>query len=302
MKNESKNINFEPWSIDRKRSKKSSPYPHIIIDNFLPSKLIDNFLNEIKDDDNFFEHFGWKGKRVSVRFGTKEYEDLIEKSKSFSEIHNLLNTKDAIKGLYKWFEDDITNTGLKTEYHDIEKIDYKQDKTEFSITSNLAIRIYHRFFLNPIIRKYNLRRYFRRFMRIFSAPSIYPLFSYSQSTGGYVEPDHTDSRHKVFICLIYLDDLDEGGSLVIKRNKKEKPLSECEMYPPPEELEAGQVVPTSRNRFVCFINQNNAYHSTLPFIGLRRFIYFAYAVSNEETAFETDYTVRLGDAGRQKRV
>ena len=302
MSNKQGKKTFDLWSSNRERSKQTLPFPHIMIDNFLPQGLIESFFEEIKGDNDFFEHYGWGGKRISVRYGTNEYNSLLKNSDSFNKIHSLLNTPRAVEGLYDWFREDIVNSGLKSDYLNLSKLKYNSDITEYSVTSNFFIRLYHKIFLNPIIRGYSLRRYYRRFMRYLSLPAIYPLFSYSQSSGGYVEPTHTDSRHKVFICLIYLDDMGDGGELVIQKNKKDKKLSSCKAYPLADEIEASDVIKPRRNRFICFINQNNAYHSTLPFIGLRRFIYFAYAVSNEESAFKTDYEVQLGDAGNTKRV
>jgi hypothetical protein len=102
--------------------------------------------------------------------------------------------------------------------------------------------------------------------------------------------------------LIYLDDLIEGGEFQVKKLVQERELAQCRMYPSENEAETVMSIKPKRNRCVVFLNQNNAYHATTPFEGLRRFIYFAYAASNVESAFETNYPVLLGDTGRNGTI
>lgn len=290
------------WDGDRVRTQGSAPFPHIVIDSFLPEALVERFLNGLRDDDSIFGHKGWGGRRISAQFGTNEYERLLRDNEAFREIHGILNSRSALEGLYNWYAKDLQRSGLKSDFQDIAKIRYRSDKTEFGVTSNFLRRVFIKLFYNPILRRFGLRRFFRALAGSLSGPEIYSLISFSKSTGGYVEPLHTDSRHKIFVCLIYLDDLDEGGEFQVKKMTQEEPLPSCKMYPAGTEMEAVVSIKPKRNRFAVFLNQNNAYHGTTPFAGLRRFIYFAYAASNVESAFETSHTVVLGDVGRNRRI
>jgi len=289
------------WN-NQKVQQENYPFSHLVIDDFLPSELLNRFLESLNDDDRIFGHKGWGGKRISARFGTKEYDLFKECNPAFKEIHDLLTSQKAIETLYQWHSKAIASSGLKESYQDVSNIKFNANKTEFVVTSNNLKKIYIKLIYNPILRRFRLRRYFRAFFRLFKKPEIYPLISFSKSTGGYVEPLHTDSRHKVFVCLIYFDDVDEGGEILLKKLKEQPNLSSCDMYPEDKNIETTIPVKSKRNRFVMFLNQNNAYHSTTPFEGLRRFIYFAYAVSNEESAFETDQEVKLGDIGRDQKI
>jgi hypothetical protein len=290
------------WQSTRVRTQASLPYPHLVIDNFLPDGLIERFLEQLPDDDDVYGHKGWGGRRVSAQFGTKEYERLLHENEAFREIHGILNSRTALEGLYNWCARDIPGSGLDKRFHDVAKIRYRSDKTEFGVTSNLPKRVFIKFFYNPILRRFGLRRFLRALAGIFSAPEIYPLISFSKSTGGYVEPLHTDSRHKIFVCLIYLDDLDDGGEFQVKQLPREMPLASYKMYPAESDARTVASIKPKRNRFAMFLNQNNAYHGTTPFEGLRRFIYFAYAASNVESVFETDYHIPIGDIGRDGRI
>lgn len=290
------------WSGDRERTQRSTPYPHIVIDDFLPESLVADFLGCVGDDESAFGHRGWGGHRSSAQFGTREYERLLHRHEPFREIHRILNSPAAVEGLHRWYARDLPGSGLKGRFQDASRIRYRSDKTEFGVTSSLARRAFIKYVNNPILRRYGLRRHVRAVRGAFSEPEMYPLISFSKSIGGYVEPPHTDSRHKIFVCLIYLDDVDEGGELQLKQLAQEKALAECPMYPAESALETVFSVKPKRNRCVIFLNQNNAYHGTTPFEGLRRFIYFAYAASHVESAFETNYTVVLGDVGRDGRI
>lgn len=290
------------WDSARARTQGSLPFPHVVIDNFLPEGLIERFLGSFPDDDGVFGHKGWGGRRVSAQFGTREYVRLLEENEAFREIHGILNSRAALEGLYDWCAQNLPRSGLKDRYQDVAKVRYRSDKTEFGVTSSLPRRAFIKLFYNPVLRRFGLRRYFRELAGALSAPELYPLISFSKSTGGYVEPLHTDSRHKIFVCLIYLDDLEEGGEFQLKRLAREEALSSCRMYPAETGAETVISIKPKRNRFAMFLNQNNAYHATTPFEGLRRFIYFAYAASHVESAFVTDHLVMLGDVGRNGRI
>jgi hypothetical protein len=290
------------WKTAVQRTQGSAPFPHIILDNFLPEELVEQFLEGLRDADSLYGHKGWGGNRISAQFGTNEYKKLLNESEAFREIHEMLNSSDALECLYNWFAPDLRNSGLKVNYLDVSKIHYRTDKTEFGVTSNFLKRVFIKFINNPILRRFRLRRYYRSLADSISGPEIYPLISFSKSTGGYIEPLHTDFRHKIFVCLIYLDDLVEGGEFEVKKLVQERELAKCTMYPLENEAETVMSIKPKRNRCVVFLNQNNAYHATTPFEGLRRFIYFAYAASNVESAFETNYPVLLGDIGRNGTI
>ena len=290
------------WDSDRDRSHGEAPFPHCVIDNFLPEELVERFLSSLSDDDSLFGHKGWGGRRISAQFGTNDYKQLMDENEAFREIHGMLNSRVAIEGLYNWFAKELLVSGLKGNYQNIAKIRYRSDKTEFGVTSNFMKRVFIKFINNPILRRFSLRRFYRALANLFVGPEIYSLISFSKSTGGYIEPLHTDFRHKIFVCLIYLDDLTEGGEFQIKKLDREVPLADCMMYPEETNTESVISIKPKRNRCVIFLNQNNAYHGTTHFDGLRRFIYFAYAASHVESVFETNYTVFLGDIGRNGSI
>src|SRR5688572_3966462 len=103
---------MDVWNAGRERMQGSSPYPHVVIDNFLPDELVDRFLEQLGDDERIYGHKGWGGNRVSAMLGTRGYRRLLEQNEAFREIHAILNSRAAIEGLYRWCASDLPRSGL----------------------------------------------------------------------------------------------------------------------------------------------------------------------------------------------
>ena len=106
-----------------------------------------------------------------------------------------------------------------------------------------------------------------------------------------------DARHKIFVGLIYLDDMDHEGGLNIYRSKSnDSDIKESAMFPREDQVVLEKRVQPKRNRLVLFLNCNNAWHGTEPFkYESRRFIYFSFGARWVESAFETNQKVTAGD-------
>lgn len=274
----------------------AQPFPHIVIDDFLGQDVIASLLKTMTPENAHFHHKGWGGNRTSAQFGTREYQELLDSEPSCRALHEALVSPNFVSHIFGLFQSHLEECGLDRRYLDFSRINYRQKKTEFVLTSSLIRKAYIKFFYNPVLRKLRLRKYVRSAVLSFAGPSLHPLVSYSISKGGYVEGIHTDARQKIFVGLIYLDDVEVGGQLRLHSLHEPKNLISCKQYPTEAELKTVLTVTPRRNRLVLFLNANNAYHSTTPFDGLRRFIYFSFAASFRESVFDTDYPVELGDA------
>jgi hypothetical protein len=293
--------NADLWSRHKARVS-DTPFAHAVIDDFLPEEILQGLIRDLDVDRSLLHHKGWGGNRLSVQFGTTEYGQLLDRYDSFRRLHEALLSSESLLGILELFSLQMSKIGLKRRYRNLARITYRQDKTEFVLTSSFLKRAFIKFFYNPVLRRRRLRRYIRTVTRRVLGTELYPLVSFSVSKGGYLEPVHTDSRHKVIVGLLYLENLNTGGDLQILKLKNSVPRSACIRYPKPAEVEPVISISPRQNRLVIFLNSNDAYHATTPFDGLRRFVYLSYAVSREESAFETDYVVRLGDEARDGRI
>ena len=274
---------------------KSDPFPYVVVDNFLPEKIIGPILEKI---DSYSENLNYqanKGKRMAVLFGTKSYASLL-RNKEFRDFHEYIISEEFLKKVHDSFSSYYSDFGLMQEFRDIPKLQFKTNKSEIFVTDNILKKGIVKYFYNPWIRDTQLRQIVRRFLKFFRSPHLYPSVSLSHSKGGYLESAHADSRHKIFIGLIYLDDMDGEGELsIFKSNNTELSLYDSPMYPKSENLDEVIKLKIKRNRLVLFLNSNNAWHGTNPFEGDRRFVYFSIAASDVESAFESKFSACLGD-------
>tara|TARA_B110000008_G_scaffold257515_1_gene275751 strand:+ start:15206 stop:16153 length:948 start_codon:yes stop_codon:yes gene_type:complete len=280
----------------------SDPFPCAVVDDFLPQRLFDPFLESLHSYSKHLSYKANKGRRMSVLYGTKSYSNLL-RNKEFRDIHEYLISDELLKKIHFSFNPYYSAFGLREEFRDVLKLPFKINKTEVFVTDNIFKKALIKYLYNPWIRNTQLRKYIRRFFKTLRSPFLYPSISLSNSKGGYLEPVHADSRHKIFIGLIYLDDMDgEGEISVFKSNRENLSIYDSPMYPSSKNLDEIKKMEVKRNRLVLFLNSNNAWHGTNPFDGERRFIYFSIAAGDVESAFESKFSGRLGDRTRDEDV
>ena len=273
----------------------SDPFPYLVADDFLPEKIISPILEKIDSYSENLNYHANKGMRMSALFGTKSYSSLL-RNKEFRDFHDYIISKHFLKKTHDSFSAHYSDFGLRQEFRDIPELSFKTNKSEIFVTDNIFKKGVVKYFYNPWVRNTQLRQPIRRFLKSFRPPHLYPSISLSHSKGGYLESVHADSRHKIFIGLIYLDDMDgEGEISIFKSRDPSLSLYDSPMYPKPENLDEIKKLKIKRNRLVLFLNTNNAWHGTNPFEGDRRFVYFSIAASDVESAFESKFSACLGD-------
>jgi hypothetical protein len=277
----------------------AEPFPHIIIDDFLSQELLKSLIESTDVLPKYFHHKANKGKRLAVVFGSKSYRKLIKEQRMFSKLHSNIIDEVFLSEVYDAFADKFDKFGLKKEYQNLKKSPLKASKSEFFVSENILKRIFVKLVYNPIIRGKQIRIYLRKLEAMLFGTYLYPSISISRSTGGYQEPAHVDARHKVFVGLIYLDDMVDEGELFLYNNTNHS-IYDSPMYPDNEELTLFQTVYPKKNRLVLFLNSNNAYHGTGSFSGERKFIYFSFAAAGVESAFESKFSTLLGDRNKEE--
>lgn len=100
----------------------------------------------------------------------------------------------------------------------------------------------------------------------------------AESTNGYENPWHVDTRGRIIHFLIYFGDetIQEGGELGIAEHKPLKSVLDYKQYPDKNNLENIQYIQPKNNVGVFILSQNNSYHKGCSTKGLRRFIYAGY--------------------------
>ena len=78
---------------------------YLAIDNILDKQLIEDILSEFPNNKNDFPHKGWKGNRVSLQFGTKEFDLFISKTRGFKKLVDYLSSEECYKFIFEHFFD-----------------------------------------------------------------------------------------------------------------------------------------------------------------------------------------------------
>lgn len=271
----------------------SAPFPHVLIDDVLPAPTLDALKQELDSLPEIAHHKS--NGRYSIQFGTKTYEKFLKKAAICRKIDAHLRSQTHLLDVFSLFSQSIADSGLNSSLKESQKLIYDSKRTEFVITDNFLKKLFIKGFYNPILRGLKLRKSLRRVTRFWFGEKVYPLISFSLSTSGYVEKVHTDARHKIFVGLLYLDDLSEGGEICILEKKEKVERRDAEQFPAPDSVEEYKKIPIRKNRLLLFINTNDAYHATKPFQGKRRFIYFSFAATRIETAFVSSLNISSSD-------
>lgn len=110
----------------------------------------------------------------------------------------------------------------------------------------------------------------------------------AESTDGYENPWHVDTRGRIIHFLIYFGDetIKEGGELAIGKHTKLDSCLDYKQYPDIYNLEKIEYIKPKNNRGIFILSQNNSYHKGCPIKGLRRFIYAGYT-NKSGNAWET---------------
>lgn len=111
----------------------------------------------------------------------------------------------------------------------------------------------------------------------------------AESTDGYENPWHVDTRGRIIHFLIYFGDetIKNGGKLGIANHKKLRSFLDYKQYPNKKDLHDTVYFRPNNNVGIFILSQNNSFHKVSSLIGLRRFIY-------------AGYTNKLGDAWKTK--
>jgi len=104
----------------------------------------------------------------------------------------------------------------------------------------------------------------------------------AESTSGYENPWHVDTRNRIIHFLIYFGDdtIEKGGELAIASHAQLNSNLDYKRYPNLQYIYSVKYINPIDNTGVFILSQNNSYHKGCALTGLRRFIYAGYTNKN----------------------
>jgi hypothetical protein len=142
-----------------------------------------------------------------------------------------------------------------------------------------------------VLRNTRLRSFSRFIAGKFNPEEYYCDFHIAMAKPGYYVRPHTDNRHKWLVFLLYIDGFEgKDGGLNILERKTFKNLCDNERYPKRDDLRIVNTFASKPNRFISFINCNNSYHETVPWLAerTRRFVYGSISKKHCESMWDSN--------------
>ena len=279
------------------------PFPALVVDNFISDSLCEQLiLDSTKSDNGTQAHNKVHGGRLLTPWSSLAFSELLSISdtwRSFSQDFPV-QVVDLLR----------SNTLETQEFLD------KSDLRSLSRTILLSIG---KFRLSPLLlspahlRSYrmvleslpigrvgplklfflSIIRLLDEFFRLLKSSFLFfsnkkvllPLFDYSYSNSGYSRSIHRDSDNRVYVVLLYLNDLDTpdiGGALELYSPSQNLPSNFD--YPPRLSQSQAQLrysIQPKAGRLIIFKNQYNSYHAVSPLAQSRsgrHFIYGGFSV------------------------
>jgi len=272
-------------------------------------KVIENFLDKdqcrllINEAENYAKdsHIKFENQRLHLLSTSLSYMNLLEKSESWMQLHNLLNSQKFLNQLLESLE--LKNMDFTvTNFFSIKKPGkflkkYKQLGNKQISTLRFIDSIYYHFF-----------KIFRNFQRIlkfrFSSNNYVELiYDYSKSSNGYKREIHRDSDSRTLVFLLYLNELSQngiGGNLRLhKYNYSEKKIPS---RPDIKDCTLIESITPKPGRLVTFSNSHDSLHDVEEMknqIGHRHFLYGSFTLLGKKNplikknlgSLETEFSI-----------
>ncbi|WP_308910172.1 2OG-Fe(II) oxygenase [Pseudokordiimonas caeni] len=238
---------------------KQAPFPHIVSDRILEESLF-NALRADYPDASIFEGqkgvSGMSGSRTGQGFdiyrGDEAYSALMAKSEAWREFDAYINSRTFVEKFVELFGDRLADTGCSVEISpDKYERDYIEPRHVMTAHETLKSKILD-------LGRHILPKKARKPVPLFSRLDIHKALT------GYAKQVHCDRPNRLCSLIIYFTDADEagivGGDLTIHQHKVDKPFTEYERHPKPEDAPVIAKLRPKKNRGVFFPCCNNSYH------------------------------------------
>ena len=198
------------------------PYPHIIIDNVFDDNTLQIMKSCFTDQNNKKKH------SKDIEFDNNDKLEEVVKYFSSDKFHNILFT--------------IFNKFLKVNVKKKPKFKLRETEQDGNVTFNLRFR-------NDLPKQQK---------------KMYTMFPKLKLVDNYLLEPHLDNKQEILNCLFYFkndNDNNEGGDLILYKNKLKKPKFFHKRFLNPSDLIEKKVITYKDNRLVVFYNNIKSIHS-----------------------------------------
>jgi Rps23 Pro-64 3,4-dihydroxylase Tpa1-like proline 4-hydroxylase len=250
-----------------------------IVENYLTQ---DECLKLISDLDRYVD---WKNVanihngRLSLPNSDPIFQMLLDKSRAWQEFYSKIYSQKFLDEVHRYFE----NKSNKPKLNFFPLLSKKRPQWFNRVTENSSTplkfsskkKLFSYFLVRVLFSPYiKLRILLCRFTGINLPVDI--LFDVSKANHGYAREIHRDSDSRLYVFLIYFNDLDYanyGGELLLYKYKGDLPPKP---QPSEEECELIQSLTPKSGRLVIFKNDDYAFHAVSEMQKMAGYRYFCY--------------------------
>ena len=229
----------------------SEPFPHVIKQGAIEPELFARLKAEFPSDAVFDanETTGGRAGRDLYR-GDEAYDDLLQRSPAWRELHGYLNSQRFIDFVLSLFGDSMRRFECYTDPAKARFVDHVEGR-------------------DVLAERGRLRRKYEEFKLRHSKPmgvdELFVRMDLAQGGVGYAKPVHCDRPNRLCSMLIYFCDADEieleGGELLIHEAVEKKPYRDYMRHPRGERTREVARLRAKDNLGLLFLCSNNSYHS-----------------------------------------
>tara|TARA_B100000586_G_scaffold168100_1_gene122623 strand:+ start:120 stop:1055 length:936 start_codon:yes stop_codon:yes gene_type:complete len=249
------------------------PYPHFIIDDFLPDEMVDEVIdNAIAqfDDDTLVIH----GNRKFIPNTSAVFQTLMEESSAWKILHRYLASQEFFNELKdNFYKNDTAFYKKMVGQHDIlvKNLIKQKNSNFYQKLRSIRLRRVDQCSLKGIIafKIFSILEAVKLKCRVVISEFVSQkkiaqmLFDLSLAGNGYKREIHRDSDNRVFVFILYLSELDDkgsGGDLRIYSSQNTDESTIMNTRPSKDEVRDVSSIKPQKNRLVVFLNSERSFH------------------------------------------
>ena len=241
----------------KKVKNNNSPFPLLIIDNFITNKLCLKLKESILINEKYDDLVMNGRKRINK--GSKNFKIFIKKNKEIKKIYDNLNNISFYNKINKFLDVHFNNDHwlMSNKISKFSKKNYGLQKG---------------------------KKFTKNFNRIKIKNTLNLDIDFSSSQNGYFREAHRDRETRVINFLLYLNTIKkkDGGELEIFNYKKKQKL--YPRFPVKKDIIKKLSLKPIASRFIFFRSTPNSYHGVSKFKSIKNkrvFLYGSYSLNNK---------------------
>jgi Rps23 Pro-64 3,4-dihydroxylase Tpa1-like proline 4-hydroxylase len=259
---------------------------HKVLDNFIDKETCNKLISDAKKFAQN-EHTKVQNDRLIIPSSSLAFLNLLQKSDTWKELHNNLNSQKFLENLMDNLKINnqnftVTNFFFNPKPSNFLKKYKKLNSQKLSTISNLGLAFYLVYKLYRFIfRKINFYSLKKNFVEL--------LYDYSMSPNGYYREIHRDSDSRTVVFLIYLNELnDKGTGGELNLYKYNGLNNKIPSQPSENDCTLIESIPPKAGRLVTFLNAHDSLHAVSKmenYDEFRHFIYGSFTLLSKKNDF-----------------